>query len=125
LILTDTDVLIEILDRNSDKGENALRKIEKTGEDVAITSINLHELLYGLYKYADQEKMGRVLLLDVIDFTKKDATLSARLELEMEKRGKKIARMDSMVAAATINRKLRFFTFNKRHFEGIEGLELI
>jgi len=125
LILADTDALIEILDRDSEKGEDALRAIEKIGEDVAITSLNLHELLYGLYRYTNQEKIARVLLLDVIDFTKEDATLSARLEMDMEKRGKKISRMDSMIAAVAINRKLRLFTFNTRHFEGISGLELI
>ena len=125
MILADTDVLIEILDRDSGKGENALRTIEKIGEDVAITSLNLHELLYGLYKYTNQEKISRVLLLDVIDFTKEDAALSARLEMDMEKMGKKIARMDSMIAAVAINRKFRLFTFNTRHFEGISGLELI
>ncbi len=125
MILADTDALIEILDRDSEKGEDALRAIEKIGEDVAITSLNLHELLYGLYRYTNQEKIARVLLLDVIDFTKEDATLSARLEMDMEKRGKKISRMDSMIAAVAINRKLRLFTFNTRHFEGISGLELI
>ncbi len=125
MILADTDVLIEILDKGSGKGKDALRNIEKTGEDVAIASLNLHELLYGLYKYADREKIARVLLLDVIDFTKEDAALSARLEMEMEKKGKKIARMDSMIAAVAINRKLKLFTFNKRHFRGIRELELI
>ncbi len=61
------------------------KKVGKSRFD-RLTSLNLHELLYGFYRYTDQEKRARVLLLDVIDFTKEDATLSARLEMDMEKR---------------------------------------
>jgi len=51
MIIIDTDVLIEILDRKSEIRDAALKKIENTGEEVAITALNLHELTYGLYKY--------------------------------------------------------------------------
>lgn len=125
MILADTDVLIEILDKDSEKGNEALRKIEEIGEEVIITSLNLHELLYGLYKYANEEKIRKVMLLDAIEFQKGDASLSAKLEIESERKGKKVARFDAMIAAVAINRKFRFFTFNKKHFEGIDGLELV
>ncbi len=125
MILLDTDVLIEIFDKNSEKGDEALNKIEEISEDVIITSLNLHELLYGLYKYADKEKINKVLLLDAIEFKKDDATLSAKLEIESERKGKKAARFDAMIAAVAINRKFKLFTFNKKHFEGIDKLELV
>lgn len=121
----DTDVVIEILDKNSRRGDEALRKIEETGEDIAITTLNLHELLYGLYKYADKEKTHRVMLLDAVEFQKEDAALSAKLEVESERKGRKIARFDAMIAAVAINKKFKFFTFNKKHVEGIQGLELV
>jgi predicted nucleic acid-binding protein len=125
LIIIDTDVLIEIFDKNSKRGEEALEKIKKIGEEVAITSLNLHEILYGLYKYTSDEKIDRVLLLDVIGFQKEDARLSARLELESERRGKKVTRCDAMIAAVAFNRNSRLFTFNKKHYEGFDGLELV
>lgn len=125
MILLDTDVLIEIFDKNSKKGEEALRKIEDIGEDVAITSLNLHELLYGLYKYGGGKKINKVLLLDAIEFKKEDAALSARLEMESERKGRKVTRFDAMIAAVAINRRFRLFTFNKKHFEGIDKLELV
>ena len=124
MILADTDVLIEIFDKNSKKGETALMRIEKAGEDIALTSLNLHEILYGIFKYADKQKSEKILLLDVVDFTKDDATLSARLEIKAEKRGNKIPRFDAMIAAVAINRGFKLFTFNKDHFEGFEELEL-
>jgi predicted nucleic acid-binding protein len=125
LILVDTDVLIEIFDKNSKKGDEALKTIEEIGEDAAITTLNLHEILYGLYKYTSDEKIEKVLLLDAIEFQKEDAHLSAKLEVESERKGKKVARMDAMIAAVAINRKSRLFTFNKKHYEGFDELEFI
>ncbi len=124
MILVDTDVLIEILDESSQKGEEALKRIEKSREDIALTSLNLHEILYGLYKYADKAKVEKVLLLDTVDFTKDDASLSAKLEVNAEKSGNKIPRFDAMIAAVAINRGFKFFTFNTKHYEDFEKLKL-
>ncbi|MEM2341051.1 MAG: PIN domain-containing protein [Candidatus Bathyarchaeia archaeon] len=43
MIVLDTDVLIEIFDRQSARGDEALRKLIERGEAVATTVINLHE----------------------------------------------------------------------------------
>ena len=86
--------------------------------------MNLHEILYGIFKYADKQKSERIMLLEVVDFTKQDAALSARLEVKSEKKGNKIPRFDAMIAAVAINRGYKLFTFNKDHFDGFEELEL-
>lgn len=125
MILVDTDVLIEIFDRNSEKGDKALKMIERTGEDITTTSLNLHEIMYGLHKYTDHEKLERILVLDVVDFTKDDAVLSSKLEVETEKKGTKVPRFDAMIAAVAINRGFKLFTFNRKHFEGFEDLTLV
>ena len=125
MILVDTDVLIEIFDRNSEKGDEALKKIERTGEDITTTSLNLHEILYGLHKYTDHAKLERILVLDVVEFTKDDAVLSSKLEVETGKTGKKVPRFDAMIAAVAINRGFKLFTFNRKHFEGFEDLTLV
>jgi hypothetical protein len=41
-ILLDTDVLIEIFYKRSEKGNEALGRVLDSGEDTATTSINLH-----------------------------------------------------------------------------------
>jgi len=41
MIILDTDILIEIFDRKSRKGDEALKLILKSGEYIGITSINL------------------------------------------------------------------------------------
>ena len=122
MIVLDTDVLIEIFDRDSDRGEAALEAIIESGEDIAMTSINLHEILYGLEKYAKPVK--DVLLLPALPFDKRDAQTSAMIELRSEADGRAARRTDAMIAAIAINRGALLFTFNVRHFEGLEEMGL-
>lgn len=84
MIVLDTDVSVEILDRRPVKGDEALRRLRNKGQDIAITVINLQEVLYGLAKYATH--IREVLLLLVLDFIKLDAELS-ELELKAELSG--------------------------------------
>jgi tRNA(fMet)-specific endonuclease VapC len=114
MIVVDTDVLIEILDKKSTKGAEALEHILKCGEDIGTAVINMHELLYGLNKYAKPTE--DVLLLPVLTFTEKDAILSSKLELEAEKKGTPNRRTDAMVAAVTINNNATLYTFDQKHF---------
>jgi predicted nucleic acid-binding protein len=125
MIVLDTDVLIEIFDKNSTKGGEALKKIIEKGELICITVINLHEVLYGLSKYAKPVK--DVLRLPVLNYRKEDAILASELELKTERRGKPVRRMDAMIAAMTINNNAKLYTFNTKHFKPLEehGLKLM
>lgn len=122
MIVLDTDVLIEILDKKSTKGDKALSRIMESGEDIATTSINLHEILYGLQKYA--KPVSDILLLPVLDYTKRDAQLSVELELKAEENGTPIRRTDAMIAAITMNRRAKLYTFDQRHFTSLKTLSL-
>ena len=123
MIIVDTDVLIEIFDKESEKGEVALQKLEKSGEDIAITTLSLHEILYGHYKI--RKTISGILRINTIEFNKKDAELSAKLEFESEKKGIRIPRIDSMIAAIAINRNARIYSFNKKHFQKIKQVKLL
>jgi len=124
LLIIDSDVLIEILDRKSHRGDEALRKVEASEEEIAVTAISLHEVLYGLCKYGKPVK--ELLSLPILSYTKRDAELSSRIELEMERKGKPTSRTDAMIAAITINNKAKLYTFNLKHFNAFKdsGLEL-
>ncbi|MEM1582452.1 MAG: type II toxin-antitoxin system VapC family toxin [Candidatus Bathyarchaeia archaeon] len=125
MIVLDTDVLIEIFDRRSARGEEALRNLVDRGEDVATTAINLLEILYGLEKYA--KPVRDVLLLPIIDYTRRDAQLSAELELKAERLGTQVRRTDAMIAAIVLNRGASLYTFDLRHFNVFQnfGLKLL
>ncbi|MCU0849644.1 MAG: type II toxin-antitoxin system VapC family toxin [Candidatus Thermoplasmatota archaeon] len=122
MILIDTDVLIEIFDKHSIQGEIAFKKLMSAGETVAITSLTLHEMSYGLLKFGKKSVPG-LEKLEIIPFTKEDAVLSANLEVEYEKNG--LSRIDSMIAAIAINRKAKLYTYNQRHFKPIKRLQQI
>ena len=121
MIIVDTDVLIDIFDKQSKRGDIALKKLDSSGEDIAITSITLHEILFGHYKY--NKKIKDIFHINTIEFNKKDAELSAKIEFELEKKGKIISRTDTMIAAIAINRKAKVYTFNKKHFQIIKHLK--
>ena len=118
MIILDTDVLIEIFDKKSSKGDEALDRIEKSGEDIAITSIGLHEILYGLNRYGDA--INEVTRLPVLPFTRKDAMVSAKLELDMKRKGTSMRRTDAMIAAVAINNGGKLYTFDLKHFGPLE-----
>jgi tRNA(fMet)-specific endonuclease VapC len=124
LIIIDSDVLIEILDKKSLKGDQALKQTIESKEEVATTAISLHEVLYGLHKYSKPVK--ELLLLPILNYTKKDAVLSSKIEFEVEKKGKTTCRTDAMIAAITINNGAKLYTFNLKHFSAFQdlGLEL-
>ena len=122
MIIVDSDVLIEIFDKNSKKGQIALEKLEKSGEDIAITSLNLHEILYGHYK--SNKKIKGIQEINTIGFNKKDVEISAKIENDLEKKGKIVPRFDAMIAAIVINRNAKIFTYNKKHFQNIKQIKL-
>lgn len=122
MIIIDSDVLIEILDRKSEKGDQALKQTIESGEEIATTVISLHEVLYGLHKYGKPVK--DLLLLPILSYTKKDAVLSSEIELEIEKKGKATYRTDAMIAAITINNGAKLYTFNLKHFNALQDLGL-
>lgn len=124
MIILDTDVLIEILDKTSEKGEQALQKIINAGDAVAVTSLTLHEIRYGLHKYT-KAVPAELQQMDVLPFRGDDARLSAQLELACEQAGNMTSRTDAMIAAIAVNRNATLFTFNTRHFQCIDGLSLL
>jgi tRNA(fMet)-specific endonuclease VapC len=123
VIVIDTDVLIEIYDKKSRLGSVAFEKLMNSGDTFCITVINLHEMLYGLLKYAKPSEY--LMQLPVLDYTAGDAKLAAELEIRAEAKGRKVLRTDAMIAAIAINNNARLYTNNRTHFEHFDGLELI
>jgi len=117
MILLDTDVLIEILEKRSQKGEELYSTLIEVGESVCTTSINLHELLYGLKKYNKSTKT--LLQFPVLEYSKDDAQVSSEIECHLEKKGNPVRRIDTMIAAIAINKTVSLLTLDKRHYAAI------
>jgi len=122
MIVLDTNILIEVFDKKSNMGEGILKKIVESGESAAITAVNLHEILYGLQKYA--KSVMEVMQLPVLSYTKEDASLAAELELKAEKKGTPVLRTDAMIAAMVMNNSAKLCTLDMKHFKPLESLGL-
>ena len=122
MMVLDSDVLIEILDKKSETGDEILRRILESGDNIVITAINLHEVLYGLQKYA--KPVEEVAKLPVLNFTRRDAALSAKMELEAEHGGTPIRRTDAMIAAISLNNGATLYTLDLIHFQPLKRLGL-
>ena len=124
MIIIDTDVLIEISDKRSEKGDQIYQKIISSDDNVAITSITMYEALYGLMKYT--KPFHQLFSFHVYEFSNEDAQQAARLELSLEKKGKKIKRTDIMIASTVINKGATLYTFDN-DFQALEdfGLKII
>ncbi|MEM2896359.1 MAG: hypothetical protein QW265_00910 [Candidatus Bathyarchaeia archaeon] len=79
---------------------------------------------YGLQKYA--KPVREVLLLPVIEYTKRDTELSAEIDLKAERMRMPIRRTDAMIAAITLNRRSMLYTLDLKHFAPLKtfGLKL-
>jgi predicted nucleic acid-binding protein len=58
---------------------------------------------------------------NVYEFSKEDAHQAARLDLDLEKKGKKIKRTDIMIASTTINKGATLCTFDQE-FQELEEI---
>ncbi|MHB8359830.1 MAG: type II toxin-antitoxin system VapC family toxin [Thermoplasmataceae archaeon] len=114
MILLDTDVIIEVLDKNSDQGQTLMLRIIKSGEEYCTSSVNMHEVLYSIEKYSKDSRS--VLLIPTLSYSKNDSELSAVLELSAERKGKSVQRMDAIIASIAINNGCSLFTLDE-HFE--------
>ncbi len=114
MILLDTDVIIEVLDKKSDKGQALMLKIIESGEGYCTSSVNMHEVLYGIEKYSKDSRL--VLQIPTLVYSKNDSELSVVLELNAERKGKSVPRMDAIVASIAINNGCSLYTLDE-HFE--------
>lgn len=114
MILLDTDVIIEVLDKNSDQGQTLMLRIIKSGEEYCTSSVNMHEVLYGIEKYSKDSRS--VLQIPTLSYSKNDSELSPALELSAERKGKSVPRMDAIIASIAINNGCSLFTLDE-HFE--------
>ena len=123
MILLDTDVIIEVLDKKSVKGEALMLRVIESGEEYCTSSVNMHEVLYGMEKYSKDSRLA--LQIPTLGYNKNDSELSAVLELSAERKGRSVPRTDAIVASIAINNGCSLYTLDE-HFEVFtdKGLKL-
>jgi len=127
-ICLDTDILVNFL-RNEEKAVSFIEENE-TSKELAITYINAFELYYGAYKSNKQEQnldaafrlLSRLTLLNLNDDSVREA---AKILVKLEKHGSIIDFRDILIGSMALVNKYSIKTNNVKHFNRIEGLQIL
>lgn len=109
---------------------NVIAKIKQNFQQgLAISSITLAELEYGVQASANIEKntvslMKFLSIVDVIPFDSGAAVEYGKICADLRKKGTPIGTMDMLISAHAKSENLIVVTHNTREFERIEGLQL-
>jgi tRNA(fMet)-specific endonuclease VapC len=109
---------------------NVIAKIKQNFQHgLAISSITLAELEYGVQASANIEKntvslMKFLSIADVLPFDSGAAVEYGKICADLRKKGTPIGTMDMLIAAHASAENLIVVTHNTREFERVEGLQL-
>jgi predicted nucleic acid-binding protein len=114
MIFINGDAILQILDKESNKGQEIFEKLEKSKEIFAITSITFYEVRSLLINKGIYILAAPINLLQVYEFTKEDAQKAIEMELELKKKGKDIYSSDLQISAIVINNGGTLCTMDNR-----------
>lgn len=125
--LLDTDICIYIIKK---KPQWVYEKFNQCMiGDIAISSVTLSELSYGVeksqYKVKNREALSNFILpLSVLSFDDLASDHYGKIQADLETRGEPIRAMDLMIAAHASSLKLILVTNNTREFSKVKNLSI-
>ena len=125
--LLDTNICIYLIKKCPPKVLERFR--QHSPQDVAISTITLFELEYGVeksqYQQRSKDALAKFLLpLNLINLDRPSAIEAAIIRAQLEKKGMPIGPYDLLIAGLARSRDMTLVTNNTREFERIVGLHL-
>ena len=123
--MLDTNICVELI---RGRGEAVLRRMEQFAiDEIAISSITLAELQYGVGKSANPTKHSSLLAefcapLAILSFADEAATEYGRVRAALERAGIPIGPLDTLIAAHALAEGCTLVTNNEREFQRVPGL---
>ncbi|MFV2056068.1 MAG: type II toxin-antitoxin system VapC family toxin [Thiohalomonadales bacterium] len=126
MYILDTNTVIYYFKNMGNVANNLLATSPK---DIAIPTVVLYELEYGIAKSTSPKKRMRQLaelssVVEVLDFGQKEALTAARIRASLEKKGTPIGPYDIMIAGTTICNQGILITNNSKEFTRVPNLKL-
>lgn len=111
------------------EGQVAATLLSTPPADVAVPSVVLYELEYGVAKSKHPEQSKEQLdsfiaLVDLLPFGPPEARTAAGIRADLEKRGQPIGAYDVLIAATALAGQHTLVTHNTREFERIKNLNI-
>jgi tRNA(fMet)-specific endonuclease VapC len=127
MFLLDTNICIDILRRPNSLALKHLVRLAPG--DVAISTISLAELEYGVHKSSNPTRNAQLLIeactpLTIVPFDNAAAGVYGLVRARLETKGTPIGPMDTLIAAHALSLKATLVTNNLREFKRIKGLLL-
>lgn len=122
-ILIDTSILIDFYRKKNVENTYFYRLAGKF--DFCISIITEFEFLIG---FSDEKlNFAKEIIknMDIIDINKVISEEARRIYINLKKINKLIPFSDLFIAATAVNSNIPLVTLNKKHFEFIEGIELL
>jgi tRNA(fMet)-specific endonuclease VapC len=126
--LLDTNAVIALLTNRPSTVRERLREIPTTESQLAVSSIVLFELWYGVARSrhrADNTQRLRSFMsgaVTVLPFEEEDAAMAGDLRAELERGGTPIGPYDLLIAAQALRAKATLVTANVSEFRRVPGL---
>jgi len=125
--LLDTNICIYLIKKRPPQVIARFKKLQL--EDVAISSVTLAELEYGVKKSQAKEKNQQALEefispLIVLPFDKQAASYYGDLRAYLERMGTPIGSLDFMIAAHALSLGITLVTNNTKEFIRVSGLKI-
>jgi len=122
--MLDTNMCVFLM---KNRPETVARYKQNAPLGIAISSITLSELKFGVYNSANPESNGENLLrfligVDVLDYGGAAADEYGRVRANLRRKGAPIGQMDMLIAAHAKAESLTVVTNNTREFGQVEGL---
>jgi tRNA(fMet)-specific endonuclease VapC len=124
--MLDTDTCIYAL-----KQERVVleRLLSQSRADIAVSVITEAELRTGAAKSSAAAKTARLIEnflrpLAIVEFTSGDAATYAQIRAGLERRGRPIGPLDTLIAAQAVARKLTLVSNNEKEFGRVPGLAI-
>ncbi|MCC7210486.1 MAG: type II toxin-antitoxin system VapC family toxin [Candidatus Brocadia sp.] len=127
-IMLDTNICIYLIKHPSEKIIGQLKK--HTAGEVGISSISLAELQYGVSK-SQHKKQNRIALeefilpLDIAPFDEKAAEAYGFIHSQLEKIGKPLGALDTLIGAHAACLGVTLVTSNISEFKRIRNLKVV
>lgn len=127
MYLLDTNICIYLIKKQPRLVIEKLQSVPVT--EVAISSITLSELEYGVEKSLQIEKNKKALerflmSLEVLDYDGDAAKIYGRVRAELERKGTVMGALDTLIAAHGLSLDATLVTNNEREFRRVTGLKI-
>jgi predicted nucleic acid-binding protein len=124
VILVDTSILIYYY-RKTDKANSAWIGLIDKGYEFAISAVTKYEIYSGA-KQSQIEFWNSILAnIPVIPFDEGCVDTAVQINAVLKRKRKQIDLADLFIAATAMHQNLSVATLNKKHFDRIDGLNII